>query len=44
MKEYDNGIAFLKSQLNGTNFTQLWEEGRKMTLDQAISYVLDGDN
>jgi tetratricopeptide (TPR) repeat protein len=38
--EYDRIIASVRAQLDEATFNAAWEEGRKMTLEQAIEYAL----
>ena len=40
---YDNIIEVIRQHLDETSFNEAWEEGRKMTLDEAVEYAL-GDN
>ena len=39
-KEYDHILAAVRAQLDEATFNAAWEEGRKMTLEQAIEYAL----
>jgi predicted ATPase/class 3 adenylate cyclase len=39
--EYQNRRAALREKLGQEQFTALWEEGRKLTLEQAITYALE---
>ena len=38
---YDCGIASARSQLGDETFEQVWQEGRAMSLEQAIAYALE---
>jgi non-specific serine/threonine protein kinase len=38
--EYQNRRAALREKLGQEQFAALWEEGRALTLEQAISYAL----
>jgi hypothetical protein len=38
--EYDHILAAARAELDPTTFNAAWEEGRKMTLEQAIEYAL----
>ena len=40
--ENESRLAALRAQLGEAQFAAAWEEGRKMTLDQAIAYALKG--
>ena len=39
--EYDRIIAKVRSQLDEATFNAAWEEGHKMTLEQAVAYALE---
>jgi predicted ATPase/class 3 adenylate cyclase len=39
--EYQNRRAALREKLGQEQFAALWEEGRKLTLEQAITYALE---
>jgi non-specific serine/threonine protein kinase len=39
--EYQKRRAALRSELGEKRFTETWEEGRILTLDQAIAYALE---
>jgi hypothetical protein len=39
--EYQNRRAALRSELGQEQFAALWEAGRALTLDQAITYALE---
>jgi tetratricopeptide (TPR) repeat protein len=39
--EYDRIIARVRAPLDEATFNAAWEEGRKMTLEQAIEYALE---
>jgi hypothetical protein len=39
-KDYDHYIAIVRGQLNEDAFAKAWEEGRAMTLEQAIEFAL----
>jgi len=42
--EHERAIAVTRSQMDETIFNRLWEDGRKMTLEQAIAFALgEGD-
>ena len=38
--KYDQILAAVRAQLDEATFNAAWEEGRKMTLEQAIEYAL----
>jgi tetratricopeptide (TPR) repeat protein len=38
--EFDRYVAIARAQLDEASFTAAWEEGRAMTLEQAIEYAL----
>jgi len=38
--EYDNEVASLRTGMDEKSFVLLWEEGRAMTMEQAIEYAL----
>lgn len=38
--DYDMNIAALTKQLGETSFKAAWDEGSKMTLDQAVAYAI----
>jgi tetratricopeptide (TPR) repeat protein len=38
--EYDNEVASLRTGMDEKNFISFWEEGREMTMEQAIEYAL----
>ena len=38
--EYESNVALLRAELGVGEFTAAWEEGTKMTLEQAIDYAL----
>jgi predicted neutral ceramidase superfamily lipid hydrolase len=40
-REYDRILAAVRAQLDEATFNAAWAEGRKMTLEQAIEYVLE---
>ena len=39
--EYDRDLAFVHSQLEASTFDAWWDEGRKMSLEEAIDTILD---
>jgi len=39
--EYQKRRAALRAELGEKRFTKLWEEGRTLTLDQAVAYALE---
>jgi non-specific serine/threonine protein kinase len=39
-EEYEQALAFTRAELGEKAFTAAWEEGRGMTLDQAVAYAL----
>jgi predicted ATPase/DNA-binding SARP family transcriptional activator len=39
--EHDHEVSVLRAQMDGSTFAAAWEEGRKMTLDEAVAYALD---
>lgn len=39
--EHERTIAVIRSQLDESTFNRLWDEGRKMTLEQAINFALE---
>jgi hypothetical protein len=39
--DYQNRRAALREKLGQEQFAALWEEGRKLTLEQAITYALE---
>jgi len=39
-EEYEQALASTRVALGDLGFTDAWEEGRAMTLDQAIAYSL----
>ena len=39
--EYDRAIVAARAALGEEGFTAAWEEGKKMTLEQAIAYALE---
>ena len=41
--EYDNEVASLRTGMDEKSFVLLWEEGRAMTMEQAIEYALQED-
>jgi len=41
--EYDNEVASLRTGMDEKNFISFWEEGREMTMEQAIEYALQED-
>ncbi len=41
--EYDQELAGLRAGMDEKTFVSLWAEGRSMTMEQAIEYVLKGD-
>jgi predicted ATPase/class 3 adenylate cyclase len=40
--EYQNRRAALRAELGEERFAKMWEEGRTLTLEQAIAYALNG--
>jgi predicted ATPase/class 3 adenylate cyclase len=40
--EYDNQVSELRSSMDEKVFSNLWSEGRRMTMDQAVQLALDG--
>jgi len=42
-EEYQNRRLALRAQLGGERFTAIWNEGRSLTLEQAIAYALESD-
>jgi predicted ATPase/class 3 adenylate cyclase len=40
--EYKNRRSALVAELGAERFAAVWEEGRAMTMEQAVSYALDG--
>jgi hypothetical protein len=41
--EYDQAAAAARTALGEDAFAAAWEEGQKMTLDEAVSYALNED-
>jgi predicted ATPase/DNA-binding XRE family transcriptional regulator len=41
--EYDQAVAAARAALGKETFIAAWEEGKKMTLDEAVSYALKED-
>ena len=39
---YDGELDSARAQLSGDAFEQAWQEGRAMTLDEAVQHALDG--
>jgi hypothetical protein len=39
--EYESNVASLRAELGMGEFNAAWEEGKKMTLEQAIDYALE---
>jgi hypothetical protein len=39
--EYEKSIADLQAGLSEESFTQCWDEGRAMTMDDAVKYALE---
>jgi len=39
--EYQKRRAGLRTELGEERFTKMWEEGRTLTLEQAIAYALE---
>jgi tetratricopeptide (TPR) repeat protein len=39
--EYDQSVAQLRSILNEAEFSELWAEGRSMTMEQTIEFALE---
>ena len=39
--EYDQAVTHLRSMLTEAEFSDLWEKGRSMTMEQAIEFALD---
>jgi hypothetical protein len=42
--EYQNRRAALRAKLGEERFTAIWNEGRALTLEQALSYALEDRN
>jgi non-specific serine/threonine protein kinase len=42
--EYERNLALLHTQLDKETFTNFWARGSAMTLENAISYVLEGSD
>jgi predicted ATPase/DNA-binding XRE family transcriptional regulator len=40
-KEVDYYLAIVRNQLDEVEFTKAWEEGHKLTVEQAIAYALE---
>ena len=40
-KTFDSTAAALRAQLDEATFNAAWEEGRQMTLEQAVEYALE---
>jgi hypothetical protein len=40
--EFDHSLAATRSRLGEEAFTAAWEQGRAMTVEQAIAYALGG--
>ncbi|MFN8496646.1 MAG: adenylate/guanylate cyclase domain-containing protein [Anaerolineae bacterium] len=40
--EYDDDVAALRGQLPSAEFDAAWAAGRRMTLDDAVAYALEG--
>ena len=38
---FEHALVTLRAQLGEAPFAALWAEGRAMTLEQAVAYVLD---
>ena len=38
--EYDQSVDAIRSQVDEMTFSQAWDEGREMTLEQAVEYAL----
>lgn len=41
--EYDRKVAVVRAKLDEAIFAEAWAQGRVMTLDQAVSYALEGE-
>jgi len=39
--EYDKAVAELRIGMDGKAFSNLWSEGRLITMEQAIQFALD---
>ena len=39
-REYNNALAITRTKLSEDEFATAWGEGKKMTLDEAVAYVL----
>jgi predicted ATPase/DNA-binding XRE family transcriptional regulator len=42
--EYDQQLAGLRAGMDEAVFTQLWAEGRAMTMDQAIAFAMESES
>jgi len=40
-KEFEDAVAQLRSGMEAAEFEKAWEEGKSMSLENAVSYVLD---
>jgi hypothetical protein len=41
-RRYDSEVESARAQLSSDAFDKAWNEGRAMTLDQAVRYASDG--
>ena len=42
-EEYDQEVAGLRAMLDAAALSSTWEEGRRLTLEQAIGLAFDND-
>ena len=43
-KEFENAKSSLQSYMNADEFNKIWEEGRSITMEQAIDFALEENN
>jgi hypothetical protein len=41
--DYEQALTAIRAQIDEATFTAAWAQGKVMTLEQAISYALEGN-